>query len=137
MPSDALSSSTWHPESMRLGKCASCFITRVLRDWEPCKHLNCSPAAPKLRFQGRMINSGWTAGTLRAWGNAQNHLQVVAIRKPKNMTPQGQSPNEVIMPRHLLLALHLPPATHQEAKHHKLLRNYHTTMLGTSQELQE
>lgn len=74
---------------------------------------------------------------LHARGSAANHVWVVAVRKPKSMTAQGQSLSRVVTFRHPFLALHLLPITPQESKHHKLLGNYHRMMLGISQELQQ
>lgn len=74
---------------------------------------------------------------LYAWGDTASCVQVVAIRKFKSMTAQGQSPSKVIIFRHSFQAWHLLPIIHQESKQLKFLGNCQRSRLGMSQELHQ
>lgn len=121
-----------------LAKCAACFIFIIPCDWEPCNCLSWFISRTKdAQVSVPVIWLwGWIAAMLHAWGDTASRVQVVAIRKFKSMTAQGQSPSKVIIFRHPFQARHLLPIIHQESKH-KFLGNCQRTRLGMSQALHQ
>lgn len=99
------------PQRVRLrestvAKCAACFILRIPCDWEPCNCLSWFISRTKDAPVSVPVIwlRGWIAVMLHAWGDTASRVQVVAIRKFKSMTAQGQSPSKVIIFRHLFQA---------------------------------